>query len=362
MKKYSIYLFAAAALFATACTSSSDSVDTPTEVTFTTEVTRADVQTELGSGEQMSVYLSSTGTVVSKTATMHLAVCSGGTWKGNPSITLQPNEESYLFAIYPYDQTATNASEFPVTLAAQVDYLYSGTGVSVSYSKPSVALKMRHAMAVLAFDIRSYVGGTLSQIEIGNSTFPTAGTLRVTSGKITPTAYGTYTYACNATLSEQGTAMGQASIFVFPFTVAGTGMDVKMKIGDTQYSCSLPVMSYEGNSKYLFHMNLTESGLSIAGDPEVISLDEAGTALPEESYGRIQVTHSAETFTVTQIAGTDAYGTIYWGDQSSDSYKAGISHTYGSAARYVTSIDLWNATSVTFGSLDGVEEIDFSSF
>ena len=72
MKKYSIYLFAAAtALLSAACSSGSDSAGADPEVTFTTEVTRTDVQTALGSGAQMNVYLSQTGTVVSKTAVLH---------------------------------------------------------------------------------------------------------------------------------------------------------------------------------------------------------------------------------------------------------------------------------------------------
>lgn len=365
MKKYSIYLFAAAAaLLSAACSSGSDSVDTDPEVTFTTEVTRADVQTALGSGAQMNVYLSQTGTVVSKTAVLHQGLCTGSTWKGVPPIYLKPKEEQFLFAIWPYAQEATDATKYPVTAAAQTDYLYSGAGVSVSYEKPTAVLKMRHAMAIFAFDVRSYVGGRLSRIEIGGEEFPTAGELRVTSGKITVRETGSYAHTCDLALSEQGSGDG-ATFFVIPFELKpAKEVEVKMQVGGKEYSCQLPVREYKGNTKYVFHTNLTEAGLSLLPEQvEEISLDEAAGVQPAGAhYGLLRIKHHAESIVVPEVAGTEPWGMIYWGDGKSEPYASGKSYTYTTPGAQLLSIDLWGADGATFSSLKGIEEIDFSKF
>ena len=353
MKKYSIYLFAAAtALLSAACSSGSDSAGADPEVTFTTEVTRTDVQTALGSGAQMNVYLSQTGTVVSKTAVLHQGLCTGSTWKGVPPIYLKPKEEQFLFAIWPYAQEATDATKYPVTAAAQTDYLYSAV------------LKMRHAMAIFAFDVRSYVGGRLSRIEIGGEEFPTAGELRVTSGKITVRETGSYAHTCDLALSEQGSGDG-VTFFVIPFELKpAKEVEVKMQVGDKEYTCQLPAREYMGNTKYVFHTNLTEAGLSLLPEQiEEISLDEAAGVQPAAAhYGLLRIKHNAESIVVPEVAGTEPWGMISWGDGKSEPYASGKSYTYTTPGAQLLSIDLWGADGVTFSSLKGIEEIDFSKF
>lgn len=363
MKKYSIYLLAAAAaLVSAACGSGSDSVDTPSEVTFTTEVTRVGALTELPDGAQMNVYLAK-GTTLSRTDEMRKAVRTGGVWKGQPSITLQPEEELRLFAVYPYEQSAADATIYPVTVASQTDYLYSGAGAVVTYQKPSTSVKMRHAMAMLALDIRSYVGGRLKSIAIDDPAFPTEGTLRISNGRITATKFGAYTHACDVALSEKGGTGDAASFFVIPFT-AGADMRMTLTIDGKPYVCTLPATAFDRSSKYLLHLNLTEAGLSLLADQtEVISLDEPGAGQQTEKYGLLRVTHNAETFAAPLVQGTGLYGQVYWGDDTSGAYEAGRSiHTYSSVGTHIVSIDLWNAESVQFESLAGVSEIDLSKF
>lgn len=365
MKKYSIYLLSAAAgLLATACGGGSDSVDAASEVTFTTEVTRVGVLTELADGAQMNVYLAKSSTV-SRTDEMRKAVRQGGVWKGSPSITLQPDEERRLFAIYPFDQTATDPTAYPVTVAAQEDYLYSGAGAPVTYQKPTTSLKMRHAMAMLAFDIRSYVGGALQSVTVADdANFPIEGTLRVSSGRITESKRGSYTHVCDVKLSQGGGTGDAAAFFVIPFT-AKASTQLTLTVDGKTHVCTLPARTYERGMKYLLHLNLTEAGLTLLEDQtEEISLDEPGIGQPtDETYGLLRVTHAASTFTVPSVAGTGVYGYVYWGvDTAAERYEAGRKYTYPVAQPYVVSIDLWNATGVQFGSLEGISEIDLSKF
>lgn len=365
MKKYSIYLLAAAAgLLATACGGGSDSVDTASEVTFTTEITRVGVLTELADGAQMCLYVAK-GSTVSRTDELHKAVRQSGVWKGSPSVTLQPEEERRLFAIYPFDQNAADPTAYPVTVAAQEDVLFSGAGALVTYQKPAASLKMRHAMAMLAFDIRSYVGGTLQSVTVADeAAFPTEGTLRVSSGRITETKRGAYTHACNVKLSQGGGTGDAAAFFVIPFT-AKASTQLTLTVDGKAYACSLPAQLYDRGTKYVLHLNLTEAGLTLLEDQtETVSLDEPGSGLPTgEPYSLLRVTHNATDFTVPTVAGTGAYGYIHWGvEGAAERYEAGKKYVYPSAQPYVVAIDLWNATGVQFGSLTGVSEIDFSKF
>lgn len=363
MKKYSIYLLAAAAaLLSTACGSGSESVDAAPEVTFTTEITRVGALTELPDGAQMNVYLAK-GSTISRTDEMRLAVRTGGVFKGSPAITLKPEEEYRLFAIYPYEKEAVDPTVYPVTVASQTDYLYSGASAPVTYQKPSATVTMRHAMAMIALDIRSYVGGRLQAVSIDHSAFPTEGTLRVSSGRITATKFGAYTLTCNIPLSQAGGTGNDASFFVIPFT-AGADMQLTLTVDGKNYACTLPAMAFDRSQKYLLHLNLTEGGLALMADrTEVISLDEPGDGQPSESYSLLRVTHTGETFSAPTAEGTGLYGFIHWGDETGCAYDAATPpHVYGSVQTRVVTLDLWNAESVQLESLSGVSEIDFSKF
>lgn len=362
MKNRIIGLVAAAALL-TACGKSEGGVDNPSEVTFTTEITRAaDVQSAFENGAQMNVWLSKTNAGVDMDAAFYSAVCTGGLWKGSPkAITLETTELRYLYAIYPYNAAGSDASHYPVSVRTQTDVLYSGSGVAVSRSKNSVKLTLKHAMAIFAFDVQSLVGGTLQQVEIGGAGFATEGELRITNGKITATATGSYTQTCNETLSGRASTSERVSFFVIPFSSL-ENVEVKLKIDGTEYACKLPAADFESNHKYELHFCRTETGVSLLGI-DAVALDEMSAGFTAGSYGQVGITQYGASFTLPTVTGPSTlYGTVYWGDEQSESYAAGRTHTYAADAEHRVTLDLWGASTVAFESLEGVGEIDFSKF
>lgn len=360
---HSAALVAAMLLLATACSKSGDGAGggsgSASEVTFTTEITRAaDVQTDFANGAQMSVWLAKTNN--GSEAVHYTASCSGGTWKGSPkAIELNTNDQRYLLAIWPYTASATDANplHYPVSIDAQTDILYSGTGVAVSRSKNSVKLTMRHALSIFTFDLESRTGGTLEQIEIGGAGFATKGELRVTSGKISATETGgSYTY------KNTGRAGAPASIFVIPFSSLGN-VELKLTIDGQIHTCALPSKTFDANCNYVLHLVQTDAGVSLL-DIETIALDEVEGSFTAGNYGQLQITQRGGSFTLPTVAGAASItGTVYWdAADTGESYDAGKTHTFASDGEHRLTIDLWGASSVAFESLEGVEEIDLSKF
>ncbi len=361
--KYLLGLFALAAL--TACGGSSDGGGSKPEVTFKTElITRAEsgLITAFSNGDRMSLYCSEMNSITGANPTIHAATYGDGVWRPAPSITLDKEERRYLFAIYPYDANATDAAAYPVTVASQTDYLFSGTGVMATTEALQPTLRMRHAMATLAFNIRSYVGGKLEAVTIENEDFPIEGTLRVT-GSITPTKFGSYTKNFNTALSQQGFTTDHPSIFVIPHQISTAGLKIKMTISGTAYELLLPATNLTSSKKYVASVLHTAQGVSLAeGELEVIALDEPSDAKGEEVYSVIKVSVSGNGALAPVLTGNDPYGFIYWGDGSKEIYSATAGHGYGAEGTYVVTVDAWNAEEVMLNKLTNVVELDLSKF
>lgn len=348
----------------TACGSSGGAADLP-EVTFTTElISRAEsgVITAFTNGDRMSVYCTETNSISGTTPSIHAATYADGVWRPSPSITVEEEQRVYLFAIYPYDAAATDATAYPVTVASQIDYLYSGTGVGASTQTLTPVLRMRHAMAMLAFNVRSYTGGTLQSVTIESADFPLEGTLRVT-GMITPTKYGNYTKNFNTTLSEKGFTADHPGLFVMPYQMFD-GLKVKMTISGETHELILPSANLTSGKKYVASVVHTAQGLSLADSEwEVIALDEPLPDQGTESYSLLKVGVSGQSALAPVLTDTtEPYGFIYWGDGTKESYSATAGHGYNTAGNYVVTVDAWNAEEVTLNKLTNVTELDLSKF
>ncbi len=363
MKKLAIYtLGLLMAAVSTSCSSGGGGGESLIEATFTTTVSRADVLTELGDGDQMVVYRNSENSISKGTPTASTLVCQNGVWKGVPSLKLNPNETAYFWAIYPFNAEGDDPTAYPISLADQIDVLYSGNPVKATYEEPEAQLTMRHALAIMSFNLESYTSGKLESITIGGPKFPTAGTMRVASGRITATTYGEYTLNCNATLGGNLTQ----NLFVIP---VGSSLveDVKVtfKVNGKNYECAMPAaaMPSASNTQYVHYLTLTENGLILHADRmEKIDLDEEVQApVSSDRYGQLTVVHSNQSYTtLPQFAGTNVYGYVYWGDGQRAELSAEATYVYQSTAPYTAVFDLWNADQVQFAMMTGIEEIDFS--
>ncbi|MBR5850816.1 MAG: fimbrillin family protein [Alistipes sp.] len=366
MKRYATYLAAALLMMgAASCSSASDDGAPKTvNVTFSTEILNRsavnDIVTAFSNGDRLTLY-SSTSSSVSSEQTVGGASYQEGVWNPTPAVTIAPKGKLYIMAIHPYDASATDPSAYPISVAAQKDYMYSGMGVSVSYEQPTATLRLRHAMAVVTLDIRSYVGGTLQSITVNDSNFPTAGTLRIT-GAVTTTEKGSYTKTMNVPLSSQGFTNDHPGMFVIPYKTADTGFEVVVKISGKDYTVKLPSANFTAAKKYVARLAHTEHGVVLEkSDWEIISFEEQSETV-ESSYSMLAVKVQGSSFVAPLIMGSNLNGVIYWGDGQQNVYAAGADHTYTTANTYTVKFDLWNANAVTFNSLKGVEEIDLSKF
>lgn len=368
MKKIFTYTICAlTALTLTAC-GGGDGGGKFTEVSFTTEVlSRAaapNVLSELQSGEQMNIYKTPKATISADAIEVFQATYNGSDWKGTPAITLSGGEEAYFFAAYPYQADADNPLQIPVTTAAQKDVLYSGGGVKATESSPSCALSMRHAMAIIAFNIKSYVGGKLQSIEFDSQQFPLAGTMRITSGRITTTEMGPYTHNCDIALTPNGWNNSHPGVLVIPYTSGSTGLPIHLTIDGKVYDVDLPSISYAMAKKYVYELILSEAGLLLTSPtPTTIDLNAATEATEEGRYGHLKVVFNNDTFNSPKLTGTSVSGYIYWGDETVERYSPTAStHTYPGVGAYTLRMDVWNAETVTLTGVTGMTELDLSKF
>lgn len=367
MKKYMKYTLGALALMTLTACGGGGGGEKFSEVTFTTEIqTRAvapNVLSDFTSGDRMNVYKSEKAQISLDLTTAHQAAYNGGVWKGSPAITLNGGETAYFFAAYPYQADADNPMEIPVKVADQVDVLYSGGGVSVTDSDPTGRLSMRHAMAILAFNIQSYIGGKLEKIEIDSEQFPLEGTMRITSGRITPTTMGPYTHTCSAALSPKGWTEDHPSVFMIPYTTSSTGLPLHLTIDGKRFDIDLPKSTFSMAKKYVYTLIYTDAGLALKSDkPEVIDLNAGSAPVAEEQYSHVKVVVNGGTLNVPEVTGTAPYGFVSWGDESREEYASGLVHAYPGSGSYTLMMDLWNCEKITMTGIKGVTEIDLSKF
>lgn len=368
MKKYMKYVLGALALVAFTACSNSEGGSKFSEVTFTTTIeTRAvapNVLSDFTSGDRMNIYQTEKAQISLDVTTAHQGTFSSGVWKGSPAITLEGGESAFFFAAYPYVNGADNPLEIPVKVADQVDVLYSGAGVEVSDSSPTGRFAMQHAMAILAFNIQSYIGGKLQSIEFDSEQFPLEGTMRITSGRITPTVYGAYTHTCSKDLNPNGWTTDHPGVFVIPYTPSSTGLPVHLIIDGKSYHIDIPKTTYSMAKKYVYTLVYTDAGLTLKSTtPVVIDLNAGMDAPIAEQYSHIKVVFKGETMHAPVVTGNSLYGFIVWGDESRTEYADNLIHSYPSSdVAYTMMMDLWNAETVTMTGIKGVQEIDLSKF
>ncbi len=368
MKRLKYYLLSLLTFALAACGEKDAPEIKISELSFTTTVhTRAlpNVLTELKDGSQMSIFTRSSD--YAGLASMTKAVNNAGMWKADPTIVLEDGITVTLQAVYPYSDNNTSASSIPVDVNSQIDYLYSGSNVTVSKENPTANLTMKHAMSVLAFNIdkNGYTGaGKLQEIKLSGSGLYTMGRMNATTGAITGSSNGEFSKSYNTTLQAGGFTNDIPAMFVIPFTSTGDNLQITIKVDDKEYSSFLPQQTISGGNKYLFRMALTERELVIFPDvSEVISLNVTTDQMPVRNLSTLTIQHSNVRMNVPTINGSEGFfGKVYWGDGESQDYATGINHTYKSENSYTIVIESWETEDVVMSNLSGVTEIDLSKF
>ena len=337
------------------------------EFSFSASIISQTATTAFQSGDALNVFIKSEPSASGADFRTGIQASFSGSWTISPTVLLTPNDKVYIYAVYPYNTTHTQAHAVPVKMTAQVGYLYSGTAPSASHESPHVNLTMKHAMNKVAFNIVSeqYAGaGHLESIALGGEGFASEGTLDLVSGTITPTSKSSYTFACNQTITSEGWSGNIPQFFAFPMASTGDNITLTFRIDGNNYTAFLPEMAVNSGSKYIFKLALTPNGISILGNQtEIVPLDNEGGPITIGAYGAVTIVYTGATAELPELIGSNVSGTVYWGNAGQkESYAYPGSHTYPAPGTYSVKIESWGADQISFDDLTHVEEVDFTLF
>lgn len=340
---------------------------TGVSLSITTSIQTRAVMTSFSSGQKMAIFVKNVGNPTASDFCQSVtASYNGSAWTVSPSVPFKQSDKAYIFAVYPYSADITNASTIPVSIEGQTDYLYSGDAVAVSYSSPQAVLTMKHAMAILAFNIvtQGYTGeGKLTSVKLTGDGLSTLGTMNVSTGKISSTAKGDYTISSNKTISSNGWTDELPQMFCIPFTSTGGNLTAIFNIDGKDLAVALPKYEVAMGMKYVFRLALTNNGLTVLpAKTEVISLNKNDGSLILDNYNTLRLTYTSQTVSIPQITGNDVAGMVYWGDNSQEPYTYPLSHTYSTNGEHNIMIETWGGNKVQLSDLSSTDVIDLTNF
>lgn len=338
-------------------------------VSISTEIlTKADVTTVFGEGDAMNVYPKTYGKIDAPNRVDNVkATQSGGKWTLSPEVKISKGENAFIYAVAPYNAAYTDASAIPVDIAQQIDLLYSGSYVPVSYTTNTAKLVMKHALALATFNISSqgYSGaGNITNMKISGENVYTKGTMSADNGKIIGKSQEEFTMSVNKTITESGWSEDLPRMWQIPFSTKVTAAELSLTIDGKKYDVAFPEVEMKSGYQYIFRMVLTDYGIEfIPGAVETISLnqqEDAMTAL--NGYGVLTITHIGNEIMLPAFTGDDVFGTVTWGDGASSSYKPKAVHTYSAPGEKNIVIESWNSTGFELEKLTGIETIDLTAY
>lgn len=374
MKFYKIFSIAIGASLLCSCGSDGGddpnppSTDEDVTVTITTEVlTKANVTTTLGSGDAMNVFPKTFGRIDAPNMVDNVkATCSGANWTMTPEVKLSKGKNAFIYAVAPYNAAYTDASAIPVDIAEQIDLLYSGAYVPVSYTTHNAKLTMKHALSLATFNIsaQGYSGsGLLTKVSISGDKVYTKGTMSIDNGKIAGTSQETFTLNVNKTVKAEGWSTELPQLWQIPFSTKVDKATLSVVIDGKTYNVAFPEVEMKSGFQYIFRMVLTDYGLEfIPGAVETISLNIEEDSMSQlNGYGVLSLDFSGTELVIPTFTGDDVFGTVSWGDGAADSYTPGLTHTFATASSTVV-IESWNSTGFELNDLSGIDTIDLTAY
>lgn len=338
-------------------------------ITISTEIqTKANVITIFNDGDAMNVFPKTYGKIDAPNHVDNVkATRTTGAWTMTPEVRIKEGQNAFIYAVAPYNADYTNASAIPVDIAQQVDLLYSGAYVPVSYTTTNAKLVMKHALALVSFNIsaQGYSGaGNLTALKISGEKVFTKGTMSVDNGKVLGKSQEDFTLSVNKTIQESGWSNDLPQMWQIPFATKISTAVLTLTIDGNQYEVTFPEVEMKSGFQYIFRMVLTDYGIEfIPGAVETISLnqeEDAMTAL--NGYGVLSIIHNGNEIMLPAFTGDDVFGTVTWGDGMSSSYKPKAVHTYTAGGEKNIVIESWNSTGFELEKLTGIDTIDLTAY
>lgn len=381
MKISKSYIWSLAALMSLALPSCSDKDDPDNgggsgngvEIGIKTNVTlntNTALIEKLDKGHEMNVWIDVTAETG---AVLHLhqlkATCNGDLWTLSETVHLSQGQTADVYAVFPYAEGNTDRKAVPVDITTQEDILYSGSASYASYTSNVVTLNMKHALSMIAVNIKKegYPGnGVVSRIKLSEPTLiTTKGTLNVTDGKITATEHGDLSADVNATIGESGINGLLPGMWVAPFSSKDhAAVKATITIDGKEYTVDLPEVSMRIGWQYVFHAVLTANGLVFVPDAtEEYALNKADDEVGNlTGHGVITFTYTGQEFTFPSFTGDNIFGNIKADDGSQANYSIGGRLKLSSGSSQKVVVETWNSTGFSVDNIDGIDAIDLSQY
>lgn len=381
MKQKLLYLTAIMCL--AACGSDDDVDTTPSKpdgavsVNILTEIeTRSTgaAKTLFNDGDEINVWAKSYGSANASDLVSDIkAVRQNGAWALTPAVYLDPVKvkNAFIYAVSPYSSDfSAVANNIPVDLNKQQDLLYSGSYVPVSYTTYTARLTMKHALSLASFNIFSqdYSGaGHLQSITLSGDSVYVKGKMTVEKGRVNGTEKGELKVAFDKTITSSGWTEELPQIWVIPapFNTKVTKAFITMSIDDKEFTCTVPEVEMKTGFQYIFHLVLTDNGLEcIPSQTVAVSLNNDEDAIePLQDYAVLTITQQGEgDFSSLIVTGDNVFGSVLWGDHTTDSYEEGISHQYATGEQHSVLVETWSSTGFRLKNLKGIQAIDIRKY
>lgn len=343
--------------------------DSKVTVMIATQVqTKATVVTQLGDGDAMNVFAKSYNKIDAPDLAPDIkATHEQGGWKMMPEVKLAQGENAFIYAVAPYSAENTNPQAIVVDVTRQEDVLYSGSYVPVSYTTYTAKLTMKHALALVSFNIcnQGYSGkGVLQSLSLSGEKVYTKGTMNIESGKVTGTGQTAFSVACEKTIQTAGWSEEYPRIWSIPFSTKVDQAMLQARIDGKSYEARLPEVEMNGGFQYIFRLVLTDYGLEFIPDQtETISLNIDTDRIGElKGYGVLKIAHSSSRFALPVLGGDNVFGSVDWGDGEKSAYSMDGIHTYAGNTTNQLLIESWNSSGFTLKDMVGVEVVDVSQY
>lgn len=339
------------------------------EVTVVTELkTRAGVTTAFVSGDEMNLFAKSYNSAESDNKFQpRRAVYDGTSWQGDPVLRLKETDgPAFLFAVAPYNKSYTSPASIPVNIAEQTDLLYSSASAPVNFRNPTARMTMRHAFALVSFNILGSKEAKLQSISITGEKIFTSATYNVEKNRFTGTDQTQYTHPVDASITREGWTDNYPQMWFIPFSTKQSAATLTAVIDGKTYTAEFPEIEMKSGNQYIFRLTFSDYGLEfIESKTETIPLDQETDEFGDlADYGEITFTVTGNEWTLPAMDGMNVFGRFKNGEQTG-SYRVDAVQTIklpNPSADNKVGIETWNSSGFTVENLTGINEIDISAY
>ena len=191
----------------------------------------------------------------------------GNTWDidGTKSILLSATEGT-AYAYYPYSDGVSDFKAISISSASnpndQTDYMFGSVQSGLKNSNPTASFTMRHAMAIVNFEIAkgSYTGtGSITSVKMKGNTASNTGTMNAEAGTVTATNKG-YEFESTNSLTL-GSASGK---FIVVPSGESSKLDFKLVMdGQTYTASTTTAVTLASGQVYKYTLTMNSTGLTV---------------------------------------------------------------------------------------------------